>query len=303
MDDTKNFYKRVTLRERHFLPNEKMYVIHCFAADLDLGEIRMYFKMMYPQFGLHLQPDDLDRQLYQRFRNIKRNNTAVIKALWDPDAIEHIPMVHPTYRIRCLSEIMFIYSQFVAIDDLSIDEIYEVILPIPLPSKDKALKAEISKQGRLKHFTQRQREYIYKGLIDGKRPVDIANHFLSVFPYFGSGVDEKRLKKCVFERVRNIRRKNQKDIQAFEATYQATDESVFNPMRSPRFRLEELQTLYIQIPLFTYKGYDKKSGRKKYKDNFNRILKIFDAVEKELKDLPPIDDLADDGRTKWWRLP
>ena len=74
-----------------------------------------------------------------------------------------------------------------------------------------------AEKARLRHFYQEERRYVLLGLADGKSLTETTKAFLYQFSDFGSECSElshKELYKRLYERVRNIERKNDDDIKA-----------------------------------------------------------------------------------------
>ena len=67
----------------------------------------------------------------------------------------------------------------------------------------------INQNGSLRHFNYDQRRYVLIRLANGDPMPEIVKDFPYRFPNFGYGVDARRLKDILSERVRNIKRNNE----------------------------------------------------------------------------------------------
>lgn len=93
---------------KHLCPEQRAYVIRCFASRLSLPQTVDYFICMYPDFGAHISEETRKKRLYERFKKIKQKHADEILALSekDPDAWWHLPLTHRHVRIRELQKLL-----------------------------------------------------------------------------------------------------------------------------------------------------------------------------------------------------
>ena len=70
---------------------------------------------------------------------------------------------------------------------------------------------------KMKHLSQDQRACIFFCFARGKKIKEIIPNFLRIFPDYGSGVDPKRLKKLLSDRLRKIRTHHEEEIEKLRA--------------------------------------------------------------------------------------
>ena len=89
-----------------------------------------------------------------------------------------------------------------------------------------------AEKARLRHFYHEERRYVLLCLADGKSLTETAKAFLYQFPDFGCECSElsyKKLYKRLYERVRNIERKNEDDIKAIAKLTTVDFSKILNP--------------------------------------------------------------------------
>ena len=78
-------------------------------------------------------------------------------------------------------------------------------------------KEIVGRNKRLRHLNHDERRYVFRHLVNGDPMPEIAKDFPYRFPNFGYGVDARRLKDILSERVRNIKRHHSDVLEAMEA--------------------------------------------------------------------------------------
>lgn len=93
---------------KHLCPEQRAYVIRCFASKLNLPQTLDYFMCMYPDFGTDISEETRRKRLYERFKKIKQKHADEIRALSekDPNAGWHLPLTHRHVRIHELEKML-----------------------------------------------------------------------------------------------------------------------------------------------------------------------------------------------------
>lgn len=92
---------------KHLDTAQRTYVIHCFAARLDIPTTLGFFTRVCPDFGRHMGEETRTKRLTERFKKIKQKHADEILEFRQkyPSAYWVIPFSYPHVRIRELLKI------------------------------------------------------------------------------------------------------------------------------------------------------------------------------------------------------